>query len=97
MNYPLARLPRAALTPEQEAQLRYGCVICRKQAELHHLRCDGSMGKKGDRTIPLCPWHHRNGPNAFHRGPGIFQYGYGTEEVLYARVMFELSRGGEGG
>lgn len=73
------------MTPEQEAQLRLGCIICRKPAELHHLRCDGGMGLKGQRTIPLCAWHHRVGRTAIHQSKRVFEDSYGTEEQLYAR------------
>jgi hypothetical protein len=34
-------------------------------AEFHHTR-EGRLGKRGTKGIPLCPQHHRIGPDALH-------------------------------
>jgi len=48
---------------------RQPCLICgrRRGIEAHHL--DPNMARRGpdDRTVPLCPTHHRDGPAAIHR------------------------------
>jgi hypothetical protein len=72
-----------------------GCIACRiagyydTPAQIHHLRCDGSMGKKGARRIPLCPRHHTDGGHgiAFHAGPRTFEHNWGTEEFLWKKAM----------
>lgn len=57
--------------------VRVGCIVCRVERgvytapEIHHLRDQLGIGqrKNHDRTIPLCPEHHRLG------GYGIARHG----------------------
>lgn len=46
----------------------FGCIICERPAEVHHCRSMAGMGQKNSDflTIPLCPEHHRTGPDAVH-------------------------------
>lgn len=51
-----------------------GCMLCRHQgihgspAEVHHPRTGTGAGRRSAHmdTIPLCPNHHRHGPEALH-------------------------------
>ena len=45
------------------------CVCGARPVEVHHIRTGCGMGQRAgdDQTIPLCPWHHRTGPDAFHK------------------------------
>lgn len=71
-----------------------GCLICGCQAEIHHIRARGSMGKRSSHfeTISLCPRHHRTGGHgvAIHAGQKTFEAKYGTEEELLDRVNWLL-------
>lgn len=79
------------------------CLICHAgystqttPTEAHHIRQGVGMGQKASdhETISLCSWHHRTGPNAFHNGPSIFQWLYGTERELLARTLKMLEEVG---
>jgi hypothetical protein len=72
------------------------CVCGHWPVEVHHIRATGSMGRKAgdDETIPLCVWHHRTGPQAFHAGPRIFQAIFGTELDLLDKTRELLNRAG---
>ena len=63
-----------------------GCIICKMDAEIHHIRTGQGMGKKASNyeVIPLCPNHHRNGGHgiAFHAGKKAFEAKYGTQQEL---------------
>jgi hypothetical protein len=70
-----------------------GCIVCwlagfpETPAEIHHLRAGvhGTGMRSGyDRTIPLCPAHHRTGGHgvAIHAGRETFENNYGTENEL---------------
>ena len=65
-----------------------GCIICHKPAELHHLRDGAGMGQRGKEVIPLCPYHHRQGPfgEAIHNGYKTFAKKYGDERYLLDKV-----------
>lgn len=76
-----------------------GCVVCRNlghgptEAEVHHVRSGaGLMRAKHERTIPLCPPHHRTGGYgiAFHAGAKMWQDTYGTELELLEQTELEL-------
>lgn len=80
------RLSRVAMLP---------CCVCGFwPVEVHHLRANVGTGQKAgdDETIPLCVWHHRESPFAFHQGPKIFQFKYGTEMELLEKTNIELLR-----
>jgi hypothetical protein len=77
-----------------------GCIACNMQGryaepDIHHLV---SLGPRNhQRTIPLCPAHHRG---VFHdeavHGPSLangskpFREYFGTDEFLLAKVNLEL-------
>ena len=47
-----------------------GCVICGADAQAAHVRIGHyAMGLKpsDDRVVPLCPYHHTDGPDAQHK------------------------------
>lgn len=46
-----------------------GCIVCGADAEIHHIRSFSGMGQRGSNwlTVPLCPHHHRTGPDAIHQ------------------------------
>ena len=66
-----------------------GCIICKKMgfldspAEIHHIN-EGRIGKRADfnKTLPLCPNHHRNGSESYHYSPKKFNKKWGTQKEL---------------
>jgi len=68
-----------------------GCVICRRPAEIHHVRHNASARDDG-LVIPLCPDHHRNGGHgvAFHAGMLGWEAWYGSQESWLDWVAAEL-------
>jgi len=68
-----------------------GCIICSQPAEIHHLRCLGSAGKRSSHMdcLPLCPNHHRIGGYgiAYHAGRKAFEANFGTELELLEKVQ----------
>ncbi len=76
-----------------EAVAGLGCIICGAPAQVHHLNAHG-MGLRADHfhTIPLCPYHHQQGPfgEAIHNGKRTFEATYGTEQELLGKVMRKL-------
>lgn len=77
-----------------------GCIVCRLQynvfseAEIHHLREGTGLGLRDERTIPLCPTHHRSGGHgiAFHAGKKTFEENYGTQIELWEKTNELLTR-----
>jgi len=67
---------------------QHGCIICRQPAEIHHVHY--GMGKRASNydTIPLCPYHHRQGNygEAIHNGKKEFEKRYGTEQELLNKI-----------
>lgn len=45
-----------------------GCLVCQAPAEVHHVHSDGMkrITRSHQRVVPLCPNHHRSGPEAVH-------------------------------
>ena len=88
--------PRRVSDPKHLARVAMlPCVVCGDWlVEVHHCRMNAGTGQKaGDHeTIPLCVWHHRTGPQAFHNGPGIFQTLFGTELELLEKTREMLDR-----
>ena len=76
-----------------------GCIICEsiglgnRSAEIHHVKDHCGMGRKASHfeTIPLCPEHHRHGPDAYHVSPKEFTEKYGTQRELLQKVQDELN------
>lgn len=69
-----------------------GCIVCLRagwgysQPEVHHIRTGQGMAQRAssDKTIPLCPQHHRIGGwgVALHAGQKEFESRYGNEQFL---------------
>jgi hypothetical protein len=79
---------------------RIGCIVCRKNgyhspATIHHLREGMGMGMRNDykHAIPLCPYHHQDGPigEAIHKGIKSFAKNHGTEKQLLGQVIAMLA------
>ena len=68
-----------------------GCIISGQPAEVHHIAGHGVRASHYE-TIPLSPWHHRNGPvgEAVHSGRRSFEARYGTERELLAETNRRL-------
>lgn len=66
-----------------------GCILCRHigtpgtPPEIHHLRSGQGLGQraKNDRTIPLCPEHHRGKTGIHGMGRKAFERHYGKTEM----------------
>ena len=75
-----------------------GCIACTilgfhdTPSEIHHLLEGMGMGQRNDdyHTIPLCPYHHRQGPNAIHQSKVNFEHDFGTEIELLEIVNRSL-------
>lgn len=71
-----------------------GCIACRKlgyegtPAEIHHIG-NGTMGKRNGNynVIPLCPVHHRTGPDAVHMNKTAFEAQFGNEHQLLKETI----------
>ena len=79
-----SRTPKRTRDFEYLAKVRaLGCCICGRDAEAHHIRSGyGTSQRASDlEAIPLCPKHHREGPEgvAFHAGPRRWQTIAGDE------------------
>ena len=76
-----------------------GCIACQKvgygwtPAEVHHIRAGVGMSQRASHyeTIPLCPEHHRYGPDAIHVSPQTFVRLFGSEWELLELVREELN------
>lgn len=71
-----------------------GCIICRRPAEIHHLRNGVGMAQRNNHynVIPLCEHHHRTGNygEALHAGIKAFEANFGTEIELLEKVRAML-------
>ena len=73
-----------------------GCIVCvelghgETPAVPHHIG-NNAMGMKATNyeVIPLCPWHHNQGPmgEAVHSGRKSFEANFGTEKELLNKTM----------
>lgn len=67
-----------------------GCVICGRQAEVHHILTGVGMGQRASNydALPICPDHHRNGGHgvAIHAGKRTWEENYGRELELLEQV-----------
>jgi len=73
----------------------YGCVICRSPAEIHHI--EGARAKRKGMPgwgewyiLPLCPHHHRIGPDALHENRRAWEKRHGTQAFFFS-IIAELS------
>ena len=72
-----------------EKLVSLGCIICKKMgfpnspAEIHHIN-EGRIGKRASfrKCLPLCPNHHRNGPESYHYSPKNFNKKWGSQKEL---------------
>jgi hypothetical protein len=72
-----------------------GCMICKRPAEIHHIRTgQGHMRAKHDQVIPLCHEHHRTGGYgvAIHAGIKGWEANFGSEIEMLEKVkkMFDI-------
>lgn len=73
-----------------------GCLVCGAEAEVHHVHSDGMkrIAKSHWRVVPLCPDHHRNGPDAVHRiGHARFTELFYFDLLEVADELWEASDG----
>jgi len=70
-----------------------GCIVsvdgmrCEQVPEMHHINAKGmGMRSANDKTIPLCPHHHRTGGYgvAVHAGKKEWERRFGLETDLLA-------------
>lgn len=48
------------------------CLVCGRQATVHHVTASihgGRLTKRHDRVVPLCPVHHQKVFDPFHNDP----------------------------
>ncbi len=75
-------------TKERKERFRklseYGCCVCRRPAEIHHLvglKYSGMAQKSKDEyTIPLCVDHHRGSQGIHQIGQKTWEKAYGNQE-----------------
>lgn len=72
-----------------------GCLICRRPAEIHHVRAGMGKGQRSQHiggVIPLCHEHHRTGGHgvAFHAGKRTWQERFGSEKKLLEQVREKI-------
>ena len=84
--------PAASVDLSRLAEI--GCVVCKRPAEIHHLRRGVGLAQRGTDVIPLCPEHHRTGGHgvAYHAGKEAFEKAHGTEDELLAKAMTLLTQ-----
>lgn len=80
-----------------------GCVVCRNSGygptppEIHHLIGIAHRGlsqrSSHQKTIPLCPEHHRGNEGIHGMGRRAWEAKYGTQEELLEQVNQELNDG----
>ena len=83
------------MTKEEKQYVDYvvslGCIICGSPANAHHPRFACGMSQRSPHwlVIPLCKYHHQDGPcgEALHNGQQEFQKKFGREEDLLAEVI----------
>ena len=77
-----------------ETLAEYGCIICMRPAEIHHLigYKYSSLSKKADdiNTIPLCVDHHRGGQGIHHMGMRAWEEVYEEQESLLKKINIKL-------
>jgi hypothetical protein len=65
--------------------IRYAC---RGRITAHHAGTRGLMQKADDRTaIPLCEWHHQEGPDAIHKLGKKFWKHHGLDKDLLISLL----------
>ena len=83
----MSKITKAERKARFNALSQYGCCVCRRPAEIHHLvglKYSGMAQKAQDEiTIPLCVEHHRG-------AQGIHQIGQRTWESAYGEQDYHL-------
>ena len=85
---------------------RKGCAVCGKPAVAAHLRASSlpygkghtAMGRKPDDdwSLPLCPHHHTDGPDAQHKGAEVaFWQRFGLDPFALALALNRAYRRGD--
>lgn len=73
-----------------------GCLICGAPANIHHPRfvCGMSQRSKHWFALPLCKFHHQDGPfgQAIHNGQQEFEKNYMSEQDMLAEVIRRISK-----
>ena len=73
---------------------KLGCLVCYRPAQVHHKTGAGWALRATDwHTMPLCPYHHTDGPHGecVHRGTPTFEGKYGTQDEMIARTFHKLA------
>ena len=75
----------------------YGCCICRRPAEIHHLIgfAYRGIGQKAtdENTIPLCVEHHRGAQGIHHLGLKTWEKAYGKQDYHLETIDNILRKG----
>lgn len=73
-----------------------GCLICQAPATIHHPRfvCGMSQRAKHWLAVPLCKYHHQDGPHgqAIHNGQQEFEKNYMSEQDMLAEVIRRICK-----
>jgi len=73
-----------------------GCIVCGAPADIHHPRFDCGMSQRSRHylAIPLCKFHHQDGPfgMAIHNGQQEFERNFMSEQDMLAEVIRRLTR-----
>lgn len=72
-----------------------GCSIdnCDSPANLHHIKSH-FFSKNDLLVIPLCKFHHQDGPHgeAYHNGTRTFEMKHGSQWKLFIKVLDHMAR-----
>ena len=103
MHQPIQRRPRVESGSHLDFIRSLPCLICGAQAEAAHIRMSAAhvgkinpgVGARSDDawTVPLCPDHHRNGPQSQH-GVGdeaAWWKSHGIDPLLIALALWKAS------
>lgn len=83
----MAKPPNKETKKLYEKAIKHGCVVCKMQYGvytepcIHHLTGAG-MGKKSDKFIPLCHYHHQGNEGIHHIGTKTWENKFGSQEEL---------------
>lgn len=73
-----------------------GCLICGAPASIHHPRFACGMSQRSNHwfAIPLCKFHHQDGPfgQAIHNGCQEFERNHMSEVDMLAEVIRRISK-----
>lgn len=91
----MKRIATAAEKRHLALVAQMGCLVCEMNgypntpAEVHHVRELHGWGRTSHyATIPLCPYHHRLGPDAIHNlGRLEFAEAHGISEIALLALV----------